>query len=284
MTEVNDFNAIRISLASPEQIKSWSYGEVIEPETINYRTLKPEKDGLFCERIFGPTKNYECYCGKYKKIRYRGVTCDRCGVTVEHSRVRRTRMGHVELAAPVAHIWFAKGVPSRLALLLDISPRYLERVIYFAQHITISVDIGARDERIKQLKDELSRRLVETERVSRNQGVGAEVEAESQPDQGDLEKGKQLQPEFVDKRAEFGDELEARIAYLENLRPLKLLLRLNIKNSERSMATSLKLAWVLRLYCAFSRKLTLKHCARDSLKKSVPLQGNAARKPVSDCG
>lgn len=222
MTEVNDFNAIRISLASPEQIKSWSYGEVIEPETINYRTLKPEKDGLFCERIFGPTKNYECYCGKYKKIRYRGVTCDRCGVTVEHSRVRRTRMGHIELAAPVAHIWFAKGVPSRLALLLDISPRYLERVIYFAQHIIISVDIGARDERIKQLKDELSRQFVETERVSENQGAGVEVEAESQPDQEALEKGNQLQPELVDKRAEFGEQLEARITYLENLRPLKL--------------------------------------------------------------
>ncbi len=155
MPEVNDFNAIRISLASPEQIRSWSYGEVTEPETINYRTLKPEKDGLFCERIFGPTKNYECYCGKYKKIRYRGVTCDRCGVTVEHSRVRRTRMGHIELAAPVSHIWFAKGVPSRLALLLDISPRNLERIIYFAQYIVTSVNESARDERIKKLKERL---------------------------------------------------------------------------------------------------------------------------------
>jgi len=136
--EINDFNAIRISLASPTQIEDWSYGEVTEPETINYRTLKPEKDGLFCERIFGPVKNYECYCGKYKKIRYRGVTCERCGVTVEHSKVRRERMGHITLAAPVAHIWFAKGVPSRLALLLDISPRNLERVLYFAQYVIIS--------------------------------------------------------------------------------------------------------------------------------------------------
>ena len=151
MTEVNDFSAIRISLASPEQIRSWSYGEVTEPETINYRTLKPEKDGLFCEKIFGPTKNYECYCGKYKKIRYRGVTCDRCGVTVEHSRVRRTRMGHIELAAPVAHIWFARGVPSRLALLLDISPRYLERVLYFAQYVVISVDENERQNILKSL-------------------------------------------------------------------------------------------------------------------------------------
>ncbi|MFA5400613.1 MAG: DNA-directed RNA polymerase subunit beta' [Dehalococcoidia bacterium] len=135
---MNDFNAIRISLASPTQIEDWSYGEVTEPETINYRTLKPEKDGLFCERIFGPVKNYECYCGKYKKIRYRGVTCERCGVTVEHSKVRRERMGHITLAAPVAHIWFAKGVPSRLALLLDISPRNLERVLYFAQYVVVS--------------------------------------------------------------------------------------------------------------------------------------------------
>ncbi len=150
MFEINDFNAIRISLASPTQIEEWSYGEVTEPETINYRTLKPEKDGLFCERIFGPVKNYECYCGKYKKIRYRGVTCERCGVTVEHSKVRRERMGHITLAAPVAHIWFAKGVPSRLALLLDISPRNLERVLYFAQYIIT----GVNSEVCKQRVDE----------------------------------------------------------------------------------------------------------------------------------
>ena len=109
----NDFNAIRISLATPEQIKIWSYGEVTKPETINYRTLRPEKDGLFCERIFGPTKDWECYCGKYKKIRYKGVICDRCGVEVARAKVRRERMGHIALAAPVAHIWFSKGTPSR---------------------------------------------------------------------------------------------------------------------------------------------------------------------------
>jgi DNA-directed RNA polymerase subunit beta' len=164
MVEVNDFNAIRISLASPEQIKSWSYGEVTEPETINYRTLKPEKDGLFCERIFGPTKNFECYCGKYKKIRYRGITCDRCGVTVEHSRVRRTRMGHIELAAPVAHIWFAKGVPSRLALLLDVSPRKLERVLYFAQYVVISVNENVLKETIPSIKNEIDEQLSELEK------------------------------------------------------------------------------------------------------------------------
>ena len=223
MPEVNDFNAIRISLASPEQIKSWSYGEVTEPETINYRTLKPEKDGLFCERIFGPTKNYECYCGKYKKIRYRGVTCDRCGVTVEHSRVRRTRMGHIELAAPVAHIWFAKGVPSRLALLLDISPRQLERVLYFAQYIVISVDETARQERIRQLKDKLSQQFVEREQALENQVLEVEAKAHSQLGQEAAEKVNELQREFVDKRAELEGELQAKIAGLEDLKPLKLL-------------------------------------------------------------
>ena len=109
MLEVNDFNAVRISLASPEQIRSWSYGEVTKPETINYRTLKPEKDGLFCEKIFGPTKDFECYCGKYKRVRYKGIICDKCGVEVARSKVRRERMGHIELASPVAHIWFVKG-------------------------------------------------------------------------------------------------------------------------------------------------------------------------------
>ena len=134
------FNAIKISIASPEQILNWSHGEVTKPETINYRTLRPEKDGLFCERLFGPTKDWECFCGKYKRIRYRGVICDRCGVEVTRAKVRRERMAHIQLAAPVAHIWFSKTTPSRLGLLLDLSPRNLERVLYFAQHIVISVD------------------------------------------------------------------------------------------------------------------------------------------------
>jgi len=132
----NDFDAISISLASPNDVQRWSWGEVTKPETINYRTLRPEKDGLFCERIFGPTKYWECYCGKYKKIRFRGVTCDRCGVEVARSKVRRERMGHIDLAAPVAHIWFSKGTPSRLGLLLDLSPRNLDRVLYFAQYLS----------------------------------------------------------------------------------------------------------------------------------------------------
>ncbi|MCL2355291.1 MAG: DNA-directed RNA polymerase subunit beta', partial [Oscillospiraceae bacterium] len=135
--ELEKFNKLRISLASDTKVREWSKGEVKKPETINYRTLKPEKDGLFCEKIFGPTKDWECHCGKYKRIRYKGIICDRCGVEVTKSKVRRERMGHIELAAPVAHIWYFKGIPSRVALMLDISPRSLEKVIYFASYIVI---------------------------------------------------------------------------------------------------------------------------------------------------
>ena len=164
MLEVNDFNAVRIALASPEQIRSWSYGEVLKPETINYRTLKPEKDGLFCEKIFGPTKDFECYCGKYKRVRYKGIICDKCGVEVARSKVRRERMGHIELASPVSHIWFVKGTPSRLGLLLDISPRSLERVLYFAQHIITFVDEAAKERAVERMHEEMERESLEHEK------------------------------------------------------------------------------------------------------------------------
>ncbi len=154
MLEVNNFSAIRISLASPDQIREWSKGEVTKPETINYRTLKPEKDGLFDERIFGPTKDWECYCGKYKRIRYKGIICDKCGVEVTRSKVRRERMGHIQLASPVSHIWYFKGTPSRLGILLDISPRNLERILYFALYITTNVDEDARKRALQQLEEE----------------------------------------------------------------------------------------------------------------------------------
>ena len=146
------FDAIKIGLASPEKIREWSHGEVTKPETINYRTLKPEKDGLFCEKIFGPSKDWECHCGKYKKIRYKGVICDRCGVEVTKSSVRRERMGHIELAAPVSHIWYFKGIPSRMGLILDLSPRILERVLYFASYIVL--DKGDTDLEYKQVMNE----------------------------------------------------------------------------------------------------------------------------------
>ena len=133
-SQQTDFTALKIALAAPDQIVTWSKGEVTKPETINYRTLRPEKDGLFDERIFGPTKDWECYCGKYKRVRYKGVICDKCGVEVTYSRVRRERMGHISLATPVAHVWYFRGIPSQMGILLDLSPRDLESVIYFSSH------------------------------------------------------------------------------------------------------------------------------------------------------
>src|SRR5687767_4777887 len=161
MLEVNNFSAIRISLASPKKIEEWSHGEVTKPETINYRTLKPERDGLFCKRIFGPQKDWECYCGKYKRVRYKGTICDKCGVEVTRSRVRRERMGHIKLASPVSHIWYVKGTPSRLGLLLDISPRNLERVLYFATYIVTDVNEPERVRYVERVQAETERRINE---------------------------------------------------------------------------------------------------------------------------
>ncbi|MGH9441643.1 MAG: DNA-directed RNA polymerase subunit beta', partial [Thermoanaerobaculia bacterium] len=151
-TSLKDFNSIRVSLASPEKIRSWSFGEVTKPETINYRTFKPERDGLFCAKIFGPITDWECLCGKYKRMKHRGVVCDKCGVEVTKSRVRRERMGHIELAAPVSHVWFFKGLPSRIGHLLDMSLRDLERVLYFESYVVI--DSGETDLKEKELLSE----------------------------------------------------------------------------------------------------------------------------------
>jgi len=178
-----DFSGLRIALASPEKIRSWSYGEVTKPETINYRTLKPEKDGLFDERIFGPTKDWECYCGKYKRIRYRGIICDRCGVEVTRSKVRRERMAHIELAAPVAHVWFFKGIPSIFSLLLEISPRNLEGIIYFAKYLIIEVD---KDEQIKvlgELEKQLEKRKEEMSQEFQQKQKRVKKEAEEEEKQ-----------------------------------------------------------------------------------------------------
>ena len=161
MYELNDFNSIQISVASPEKIREWSYGEVTKPETINYRTQKPERDGLFCEKIFGPTKDWECHCGKYKRIRYKGIICEKCGVEVTRAKVRRERMGHIELAAPVSHIWYFRGVPSKIGLLLDMSPKALEQVIYFAAYVVL--DPGTTGLEYKQvINDKQLRDLEET--------------------------------------------------------------------------------------------------------------------------
>jgi DNA-directed RNA polymerase subunit beta' len=216
--EVNDFNAVRIALASPEQIRSWSYGEVLKPETINYRTLKPEKDGLFCEKIFGPTKDFECYCGKYKRVRYKGIICDKCGVEVARSKVRRERMGHIELASPVSHIWFVKGTPSRLGLLLDISPRSLERVLYFAQHIITYVDEAAKDRAIERLHEDLERESIEREKphveriteieMARDEGIAA---LETQRDETLLGLDEEF-PKQVDAIMKEASDLEAYLS------------------------------------------------------------------------
>ncbi len=172
MLEARDFRVLRISLASPEQILSWSYGEVTKPETINYRRLRPEKDGLFCEAIFGPTKDWQCYCGKYKNVRYKGIVCDKCGVEVTRSSVRRERMGHIELAAPVAHIWYTRRVPSYLGTLLDIRKRSMDRVLYFAQHVITSVDEDARQKALKRLDAEFEEQEEQLEAVAQ-EGITA---------------------------------------------------------------------------------------------------------------
>ena len=226
MTTATDFNAIRIALASPEQIKQWSYGEVTKPETINYRTLRPEKDGLFCERIFGPTKDWECFCGKYKKIRYRGVICDRCGVEVARAKVRRERMGHINLAAPVAHIWFAKGIPSRLGLLLDLSPRNLERVLYFAQYIVTSVDALMRSHTIDVLRETHKTDLEAVDQQNEEQAstLTSEIQAAEGDVRAELEKKlKELGAATQATVAQMEGTLEQRVNDLESIQPLQLL-------------------------------------------------------------
>jgi DNA-directed RNA polymerase subunit beta' len=179
MLDVNHFDRMRITLAEAHQIRAWSNGEVKKPETINYRTLKPEKDGLFCEKIFGPTRDWECYCGKYKRVRFRGIICERCGVEVTRAKVRRERMGHIELAAPVTHIWFLKGVPSRLGYLLDMSPKDLEKIIYFAAYVITSVDEDGRHTALPELQADIAeeKRQIELDAEQERQELLAQLEA-----------------------------------------------------------------------------------------------------------
>jgi len=217
MQDVNNFDAVKIGLASPEQIRLWSHGEVKKPETINYRTLKPERDGLFCERIFGPQKDWECHCGKYKRIRFKGIICDRCGVEVTRAKVRRERMGHIELAAPVCHIWYLKGVPSRVGLLLDISPRALERVVYFAAYVVI--DPGTTPLVKKQLLTENEfRELREKYGTAFRAGMGAEAVKELLLEI-DLEKlSRQLRAELRDSSGQKRMKILKRLEVVEAFR------------------------------------------------------------------
>jgi len=212
MIDINNFDAIEISLASSKQIRSWSSGEVIKPETINYRTLKPEKDGLFCERIFGPTKDWECYCGKYKRVRYKGIVCERCGVEVTRSKVRRERMGHVDLAAPVSHIWFFKGVPSRIGYLLDMAPKELEKVLYFAASIVTWVDDEARTKDIDSLEKEVNK-VLDAYAAEREERV-LELQESLKRREKYLQNGKQTH--FNDEDHMWADSLDVNLSKISD--------------------------------------------------------------------
>ncbi|MBI2338690.1 DNA-directed RNA polymerase subunit beta' [Candidatus Daviesbacteria bacterium] len=225
MNDLLDFESLRLTVASPEQIRSWSFGEVSKPETINYRTLKAEKDGLFSENIFGPTKDYECYCGKYKRIRFRGVICDKCGVEVTQSKVRRERMGHINLASPVAHSWFVKGAPSKLSLVLDISPKNLEAVIYFASYLATSVDPAGKTETLGKLDKDLQEKIASS-RETLEKNIKS-LESSLKKDLVDLKKKKdaekfelEAQEQELKSRAEIQklrDNLVAEIGTLEGI-------------------------------------------------------------------
>jgi DNA-directed RNA polymerase subunit beta' len=215
--KLENFDALRLSIASPEMILSWSHGEVTKPETINYRTLKPERDGLFCEKIFGPTKDWECHCGKYKRYRYKGIICDKCGVEVTRSKVRRERMGHIKLASPVSHVWYFKGIPSRMGLLLDMSPRNLEKVLYYANYIVTSVDDKARKEALEKLTPEADERIARLKERAESAGTEERAELEARiaaREQAAADERDRLQAELEQRRstlAESAADLEERI-------------------------------------------------------------------------
>ena len=231
MIDINNFDAIEIGLASSKQIRGWSSGEVTKPETINYRTLKPEKDGLFCERIFGPTKDWECYCGKYKRVRYKGIVCERCGVEVTRSKVRRERMGHIDLAAPVSHIWFFKGVPSRIGYLLDMAPKELEKVLYFAASIVTWVDDEARERDMADLETKVNE-VLDAYTAEREERV-LELKEQQARREGYLETGGQK--EFDDEDHLWAEALDVDVKKLDDDERAKMLKELK-KNFESDIA------------------------------------------------
>ncbi len=247
--EVRDFDAIRISLASPDQIDDWSFGEVTKPETINYRTLRPERDGLFCERIFGPQKDWECACGKYKRVRYKGIVCDKCGVEVAPQRVRRERMGHIQLASPVSHIWYVKGVPSHLGLLLNISPRHLERVLYFAQFIITDVNEDARGRAIQRLEKEMQMGIARLENEAQEQIDVVESSAQSQLDK--LDEEEQAQIARLDER--INRSSSEAISQAQRLQDWIQ------SNLDKKAPEDKGLDWVDEPIIAANRKVTAKH-------------------------
>ncbi len=222
-TSIDYFDYIRISIASPERILKWSYGEVTKPETINYRTLKPERDGLFCERIFGPTKDWECYCGKYKRVRHKGIICERCGVEVTDSKVRRHRMGHIKLAAPVSHIWFLKGIPSYLGLLLDMSLKDLEQVIYFNNYVVIDpADTGFKKYQLLS-EEEYEDFIMENEESALKVGIGAEAIKELLGEINMTELVEEIRGEL----AQAGGSVQKRAKLIKRLRLIESLIASN---------------------------------------------------------
>ncbi len=222
-TSIDYFDYIRISIASPERILKWSYGEVTKPETINYRTLKPERDGLFCERIFGPTKDWECFCGKYKRVRHKGIICERCGVEVTDSKVRRHRMGHIKLAAPVSHIWFLKGIPSYLGLLLDMSLKDLEQVIYFNNYVVIDpADSGFKKYQLLS-EEEYEDFIVENEESALKVGIGAEAIKELLGEINMTELVEEIRGEL----AQAGGSVQKRAKLIKRLRLIESLIASN---------------------------------------------------------
>ncbi len=243
--DTGKFGLARISLASPEQILQWSKGEVLKPETINYRTLKPERDGLFSERIFGPEKDWECSCGKYKRERYKGIICDKCGVEVLPNRVRRERMGHISLASPVSHIWYAKGMPCRLGLLLDISPRELEKVLYYAQYITIRVNEDARKRLIVRREKELALKLTKIQASTQNQRNKAEAAFEEARDRVLVERDRQI--EDVDE--DISTRSSSAIAQVQAL------IQWVNEHVGKSAPESQRLSWVKRVVVAKGRRV-----------------------------
>src|SRR2546425_470768 len=214
MTDVSSFDKIRIGIASPLDMRNWSYGEVKKPETINYRTFKPERDGLFCERIFGPIKDWECHCGRYKKVKFKGIVCDRCGVEVTRSKVRRERMGHIELAAPVCHIWYLKGVPSPLSLILDISPRPLEKVLYFASYVITHVDRAKINAEMDGIKFAVTNELesIEREKDEAIERLQAEFARQLDEELAALETGGPVDGEEGGEEAEAAGEEDRPVA------------------------------------------------------------------------
>ena len=243
--DTGKFGLARISLASPEQILQWSKGEVLKPETINYRTLKPERDGLFSERIFGPEKDWECSCGKYKRERYKGIICDKCGVEVLPNRVRRERMGHISLASPVSHIWYAKGMPCRLGLLLDISPRELEKVLYYAQYITIRVNEDARKRLIVRREKELALKLTKIQASTQNQRNKAEAAFEEARDRVLVERDRQI--EDVD------EDISTRSS--SAIAEVQALIQWANEHMGKSAPESQRLSWVKRVVVAKGRRV-----------------------------